>query len=154
MEARRRAHEAGRGIHQKRPAYFEIRVDGGIELDRIHCFTNDCEAEASLRLRRGDAGVTRVYDAHGRLHGGTRTLMETEAVTAWRHTRQRGQTALLAAPTTEIVERLNQRAQQLLVDTGQLHPAGGYLAVGPSSTPGTRSSPAATTEPCAPTRAT
>ncbi len=56
-----------------RGGMFGLLVDtfGAIELDRVHRFDEDWERDASLRLRRGDVDVAEIYDAHGRLHGGT-----------------------------------------------------------------------------------
>jgi conjugative relaxase-like TrwC/TraI family protein len=43
--------------------------DAAIEhLDRVHRFAADWEADASLRLRRGDVSVLDDYEEHGRIH--------------------------------------------------------------------------------------
>ncbi|MCP3877510.1 MAG: relaxase domain-containing protein [Sulfitobacter sp.] len=93
---------------------------GAIELDQVHRFTHPWERNASLRLRRGDPAVADLYDLHGRLHGGTSTRMETEAINAWWQARCSGQSVLLAAPTNDAVARLNTAAQQRRIDTGDL----------------------------------
>ncbi len=102
---------------------------GAIELDQIHRFTHQWEREASLRLRNGDAAVLAEYDRHGRLHGGTPQDMETEILTAWATARARGETVAMMANTTDTVERLNHRAQQARIATGELDPTGPHVAV-------------------------
>src|SRR5207342_446644 len=56
-----------------RGGMFGLLVDtfGAIELDQVHRFEEEWERDASLRLRSGDVTVAEIYDAHGRLHGGT-----------------------------------------------------------------------------------
>lgn len=97
-----------------------IDTHGAIELDQVHRFSQPWERDASLRLRRGDPDIADVYDLHGRLHGGTGTRMETQAIDAWYQARQNNETVLLSAPTNEAVARLNTAAQQRRIDTGEL----------------------------------
>ncbi|MCP4087178.1 MAG: AAA family ATPase [Actinomycetia bacterium] len=103
---------------------------GAIELDQVHRFTHPWERDASLRLRRGDPGVADLYDHHGRLHGGTATRMETEAINAWWQARCSGESVLLAAPTNDAVARLNATAQQRRIDTDDLAARGRSVDVG------------------------
>ena len=116
-----------------RGGMFGLLVDtfGAVELDRVHRFDNEWERDASLRLRRGDVTVAEEYEAHGRLHGGTRNQMERASVAAWWERRQAGHKGLLMTPTNEAAERLNQRCQQLRIRAGEIDPAGPHLAVGP-----------------------
>lgn len=93
---------------------------GAIELDRVHRFANNWEREASLRLRRGDDSVAGLYDDHGRLRGGTRTRMKTEALDAWQEARRNGETVVLSAPSKEVVRELNNDAQQRRVLEGEV----------------------------------
>ena len=115
-----------------RGGMFGLLVDtfGAIELDRVHRFDNDWEREASLRLRRGDVTVAEVYEAHGRLHGGTLNQMERASVAAWWERRQAGNKGLLMSPTNEATERLNQRCQQTRIKAGEIDPNGRHLTVG------------------------
>ncbi len=115
-----------------RGGMFDVLVDthGAIELDRVHRFHHAWERAASLRLRNGDVGVIDLYDHHGRIHGGTSTRMEADALTAWRDAHARGETVLLIAPTNEAVSRLNTMAQQIRIDTGELEPNGRSVRVG------------------------
>ena len=116
-----------------RSGMFGHLVDcyGAIELDRVQRFANGWEREASLRLRRGDANVLRVYDDHGRLHGGTRRQMEEAVVDAWWEARCRGESAAMMAPTNEAVVELNRQAQQRRAAAGEIDFEGPSVAVGP-----------------------
>ncbi len=106
-----------------RGGMFEYLIDtcGAIELDQVHRFTNEWERAASLQLRRGDPAVAGIYDDQGRLHGGTATRMQRDALDAWEAGRQAGETVLLTAPTNETVAVLNQSAQQRRIDAGELN---------------------------------
>ena len=105
-----------------RGGMFGMIVDthGGIELDRVHRFTNDWERTASLQLRRGDPAVADTYEREGRLHGGTVEQIERAAVSAWWRHRQAGESTLLMAPSNETVDRLNQAAQQRRIRAGEI----------------------------------
>ncbi len=98
-----------------------IDAHSAIELDRVHRFTNHSERQASLRLRVGDQTIADVYDSHGRIHGGTATRMETEALEAWATARQRGESVLLSAPSSDTVQRLNTAAQQQRITFGEIN---------------------------------
>jgi len=106
-----------------RGGMFEYLIDtcGAIELDQVHRFSNEWERTASLQLRRGDPAVAGVYDDHGRLHGGTASRMQRQALDAWEAALQAGETVLLTASTNETVATLNQSAQQRRLDAGELN---------------------------------
>ena len=112
-----------------RGGMFDHLIDthGAIELDHVHRFTHDWERHASLRLRRGDPTVADVYDLEGRLHGGTATRMERDALDAWWASCKRGETVVLAAPTNETVARLNDAAQRRRIDAGELEIRGRHV---------------------------
>jgi len=112
-----------------RGGMFDHLIDthGAIELDQVHRFTNEWERNASLRLRRGDPTVADTYDQHGRLHGGTATRMEQEALDAWWTALHNRETVLLAAPTNDTVARLNQAAQQRRIQTGEVDTRGRHV---------------------------
>jgi conjugative relaxase-like TrwC/TraI family protein len=95
---------------------------GAIELDRVHRFTHEWERDASLQLRNGNPDVADIYSYHDRLHGGTSVHMERAAINRWAAHRSEGRSVLLMAPTNEIVERLNQRAQHHRIRHGELNP--------------------------------
>jgi conjugative relaxase-like TrwC/TraI family protein len=105
-----------------RGGMFTLLTDAhqAIELDQVHRFTHPWERDATLRLRAGDPDITDVYDSHGRLHGGTPDAIERAAVKAWWSHRQAGETVALLAPTNELADRLNQRAQTLRLRAGEL----------------------------------
>jgi len=115
-----------------RGGMFEHLIDthGAIELDQVHRFSNDWEREASLRLRQGDSTVADVYDLQGRLHGGTATRMERNALDAWWTARHNGEAVILAAPTNDTVYSLNLAAQQRRLNTGELDTRGRYIDAG------------------------
>lgn len=102
-----------------------------IELGRVHRFSEDWEAKASLRLRGGDVTVVEEYDERGRLHGGTERRMRAGAVRAWWLAIQQGETASLTATTNASVVALNIEAQRRRLDAGQLDPHGRTLTAGP-----------------------
>ncbi len=115
-----------------RGAMFEHLIDthGAIELDAVHRFSNGWERQASLRLRRGDPAVADVYDLEGRLHGGTTTRMQAEAVEAWAKARRVGETVVLSAPTTNTVQQLNRAAQQARMQAGEIDTSGRHVDAG------------------------
>ena len=104
-----------------------IDTHSAIELDHIHRFTHQWEADATRRLRQGDIGVLAEYQRHGRLHNGTPDTMETAIVDAWYQARWRGESVALMANTNHTVNRLNQHAQQRRIATGELDPNGPAL---------------------------
>ena len=112
-----------------RGGMFDHLIDahGAIELDQVHRFTHDWERHASLRLRRGDTTVADVYDQHGRLHGGTATRMERDALDAWWIARHNRESVVLAAPTNDTVQRLNHAAQQRRIQSGELDSRGRHV---------------------------
>lgn len=93
---------------------------GAVELDEVHRFTHQWEAEASLRLRSGDPTVVDVYDRNGRIHAGSPEEMETDILEAWMTARKQGESVVLMAHSNQTVHRLNQQCQQLLADIGHL----------------------------------
>ena len=115
-----------------RGGMFGLLVDtfGAIELERVHRFDNEWERDASLRLRRGDITVADLYEQHGRLHGGTVTQMERQAVARWWELRSDGNAALLMTPTNEAAERLNARCQQTRIRHSELDTDGPSTTVG------------------------
>ena len=115
-----------------RGGMFEHLIDthGTIELDQVHRFSNTWERQASLQLRRGDSTVADVYDLEGRLHGGTATRMERDALHAWALARVNGETVVLSAPTNDTGARLNHAAQQHRIDTSEINTAGRSVEAG------------------------
>ncbi|MGA9595715.1 MAG: AAA family ATPase, partial [Acidimicrobiia bacterium] len=106
-----------------------IDTCGAIELDRIHRFSHQWEADATRRLRTGDVSVLAQYERHGRLHDGTPDAMETAIVEAWSQARRRGESVALMGNTNHTVDRLNRLAQQRRTDAGEVDPYGPALDV-------------------------
>jgi len=102
---------------------------GAVELDEVHRFTHQWEANASLRLRAGDPTVIDIYDKRGRIHSGTVYEMESEIIGAWAAGRERGESVALMANSNDTVHRLNQQCQQRLVGCGHLDPTGPDLNI-------------------------
>jgi len=88
------------------------------QLSTAHRFASPDEADASLRLREGDATW---YVDQGRVHGGCRTDMISQVVKAWaadRFTHVRD--CLMIADTNADVAALNTAAQTWLLEVGLL----------------------------------
>jgi ATP-dependent exoDNAse (exonuclease V) alpha subunit len=115
-----------------RGGMFAHLVDtyGAVELDQLHRFTHAWERDATRRLRQGDVKVIGDYQRHGRLHHGTPDQMEGGVIDAWTEARRRGESVALMANTNHTVDRLNQRAQQHRLTSGELDPAGPALDLG------------------------
>ncbi|MEO6122655.1 MAG: AAA family ATPase [Ilumatobacteraceae bacterium] len=63
--------------------FAELVADPGVttvELDTLHRFEHDWEADASLALRDGDSRSVDTYDCHGRVHGHTDQVAAVDAV--------------------------------------------------------------------------
>ena len=103
---------------------------GAVELDEVHRFSQEWEKGASLRLRAGDPTVLDIYDHHGRVHSGPREDMETQIIEAWKEARDAGHSVAVMANSNETVARLNNKCQQLLVETRDIDPAGRELRPG------------------------
>ena len=97
-----------------------VECCGAIELDRVRRFSHPWERAASLGLRQGDAGVLDLYEAQGRLRGGSARQMQAEVVRAWWHSTRVGESALMTAPTNQAVAELNRRAQRLRAGAGEI----------------------------------
>jgi conjugative relaxase-like TrwC/TraI family protein len=115
-----------------RGGMFGLLVDtfGAIELEHPHRFDEEWEREASLRLRRGDVSVAEVYEAHGRLHGGTVMQMERASVDRWWELRAAGKKTLLMTATNEAAERLNERCQRTRIKAGEIDPNSRHVTAG------------------------
>ena len=105
-----------------RSGMFAHLVDTGqvIELDRIHRFTQPWERAASIELRRGNSDAFHDYQAHGRLHDGTRIDMQRAVLKSWTEHRGDGDNAVMLAVTNETVQKLNDAAQAVRVRAGEL----------------------------------
>lgn len=93
------------------------------ELQRIHRFTAEWEAAASLQLRHGDPRGWDAYLAHGRVIPGTFEEHLTNVAHRWLRTTATGGTASVIASTNEHVDALNAAIQGLRVHIADLDPA-------------------------------
>jgi ATP-dependent exoDNAse (exonuclease V) alpha subunit len=105
----------------------------GIELSTVHRFTNDWEADASLRLRRGDASVVTTYAEQGRVHPVRNPdLAAVEVFTHWQTAKAAGGgDAMMMARTRADVDQLNHLAKTAAQAAGDSH--GPELIVGERS---------------------
>ena len=109
----------------------------GIQLDQVHRFHHQWEAEASLRLRDGDPTVIDIYENAGRLH----TVHDPDQAAAqvfahWQHARAGGAEVMMLARTRDDVNQFNALAKKSAQESAQSH--GPQLAVGDKSfRPGT-----------------
>ena len=93
-----------------------------VELERIHRFTNDWEAAASLRLRHGDLRALDIYEAHDRIFpGGIEEHCESIA-DDWMHWHDAGETVAITTATNDHVDAINHAIQERRLHTGQLDP--------------------------------
>jgi conjugative relaxase-like TrwC/TraI family protein len=94
----------------------------GLELDTVHRFNTNWEADASLRLRRGDQTVLETYRDHGRLHPAVDAPAAVEALhERWAVERTAGREVLMMARTRADVDALNARARDSATDNGEVH---------------------------------
>ena len=92
-----------------------------VELDTLHRFDHDWEADASLLLRDGDHAAIDLYDAHGRLHGHLDHEAAVEAVADAAYAGLvEGREVLVMAPTNTVVDELNATLTERLLAAGRL----------------------------------
>jgi conjugative relaxase-like TrwC/TraI family protein len=108
-----------------------VNTFGAIELGRVHRFNHAWERDASLRLRRGDLSVIDLYEQQGRLHGGTAGQMRRSVIERWWSAMQRGETALMMAPTNVAAASLNRDAQRRRLNAGELDTTARSVDAGP-----------------------
>lgn len=94
------------------------------ELSAVRRFAEPWEAEASLRLRAGDARVLAEYEARGRIGGGSRTEVLEAAFASWLQARSAGQTVTLLAGDHATVDALALRARAVRVAAGEVERVG------------------------------
>jgi conjugative relaxase-like TrwC/TraI family protein len=103
--------------------FAELCVNGRVEqLEQIHRFRHEWEAEASLQLRVGDPRGLDAYEAHGRIRAGTLEEHLAWIGERWIDNHHRGHPAALVASTNEHVDRLNAAVQTARITAGHLDP--------------------------------
>jgi conjugative relaxase-like TrwC/TraI family protein len=94
----------------------------GIELTDVHRFHHQWEADASLRLRKGDRTVIDVYGDAGRLHTVHDPDHAAAAVFAhWQRARADGSEVMMLARTRDDVDQLNALAKTAAQTAGESH---------------------------------
>jgi ATP-dependent exoDNAse (exonuclease V) alpha subunit len=93
---------------------------GAAYLTDLHRFTNPDEAEATLKLRRGDPDAVSFYEQNNRIHSGSRDAMLEAAYDAWATDMRNGRTSVLIAAANEDVTALNARGRLERVLAGQV----------------------------------
>jgi conjugative relaxase-like TrwC/TraI family protein len=92
------------------------------ELVRIHRFTHRWEADASLRLRAGDAGALDAYEHHGRIQAGTLGQHHDRIAADWLELTGTGRSVVVTASSNQHVDALNNTIQHGRLDAGRLDP--------------------------------
>ena len=107
-----------------------------IELERIHRFTNQWEAAASLQLRHGDLRALDAYEAHRRIIAGPIDDHLEAIADQWIQRHALGEAVVITTATNDHVDAINHLIQQHRLEAGDLDPtrmawiADGEVAVG------------------------
>jgi conjugative relaxase-like TrwC/TraI family protein len=107
-----------------------------VELERIHRFAHQWEANASLQLRHGDLRALDLYETHGRVIPGTFDEHLEAIADKWMQHHAAGETVAITAATNEHVDVINRTIRQLRARTGDTDTtaftsiADGLVAVG------------------------
>jgi conjugative relaxase-like TrwC/TraI family protein len=102
---------------------IEHSADGAAieHLEHVHRFSAEWEADASLRLRRGDVSALNDYDEHERIHGAlTAADARRQVIGHWRELRANGEDVVMLAATNESASELNRAAQRLRLAAGEV----------------------------------
>lgn len=101
--------------------FHELCTTGRVhELSRIHRFTNDWEAAASLRLRHGDPRALDAYLAHDRIVAGTFETQLSFITARWRAVRAEGGTCAITASSNDHVDAINVEVQAARLAAGEI----------------------------------
>ena len=104
-----------------------------VELERVHRFTHDWEAAASLLLRAGDPQAFDAYEAHGRIIAGTLDTHLERMASAWLDSHQLGDSIALVASSNDHVDMINQAVQAARLVSGELNGIGVIAIAGDES---------------------
>jgi hypothetical protein len=100
-----------------------VSDNGCVELTEIHRFVgNDWEADASVRLRAGDTDVLDLYEANGRLVGGTEEVLTDKATRGWLADTFDGKQSLLVTASNRQARELSAEIRTELVRLGRVSP--------------------------------
>ncbi|SFO64464.1 AAA domain-containing protein, partial [Pseudonocardia ammonioxydans] len=93
---------------------------GTFELDTVHRFTNDWEADASLQLRAGDVSAVAAYTDRGRVRTGSLEEMAEHAVRGHLADMLDGKSALLIVDTNQMAAELSKKIHKELIRLGHV----------------------------------
>ena len=103
--------------------FAELCANGRVDhLERLHRFTHEWEATASLQLRSGDPRALDAYEAHDRIIPGRFDDHLAAMADRGSSTTRRGVTVALVASTNDHVDAINHAVQAARVAAGQLNP--------------------------------
>jgi conjugative relaxase-like TrwC/TraI family protein len=91
-----------------------------VELTQVHRFRQPWEAEVSLQLRAGDAGALDHYIERGRVIAGPAEAVYERMIADWARAHEAGLRHAFNVPTNEQARYLNARAQQRLIEAGEV----------------------------------
>jgi conjugative relaxase-like TrwC/TraI family protein len=111
---------------------FRLLVDQthAAELGVVRRFSQPWEPAATVRLRRSDPTVVDDYQAHGRIHGGSRQRMVTDALAAWKQATDQGESVIVLGVDRHTVDTLAAEARRQLVAAGDVEPGGVITGAG------------------------
>ena len=90
---------------------------GALHLTELHRFIDPAEAAATLALRDGKPEALDFYLHHGRVHVGDLATTIKDVFSAWVSDRAAGLNAIMLASSRELVDELNQRARDHILDS-------------------------------------
>ena len=103
--------------------FAELCANGQVDhLERLHRFTHQWEAAASLQLRSGDPRALDAYEAHGRIIPGTLEDHLSAMAASWIEHHSGGVTVALVASTNDHVDAINRAVQAARLAAGLLSP--------------------------------
>lgn len=98
-------------------------------LQEVRRFTDDEEAEVSLRLRAGDTGVVDWYLGHDRVRMGIAEELPAQVFADWSAALDEGKSAVMIAGDNQTVATLNEMAQEKFIEDGRVDPAAGRVNI-------------------------
>lgn len=99
----------------------ELCANGTVHsLERLHRFTHQWEATASLRLRHGDPRALDTYESRGRIYAGTLDQHATAIAERWLTAHAAHESVAAVASSNDHVDLLNRTIQQARREDGQL----------------------------------
>jgi conjugative relaxase-like TrwC/TraI family protein len=90
------------------------------DLERVHRFTHQWEAAASLLLRSGDPAAFDTYQAHDRIIPGTLDDHLERIANTWTNHHHTGRTLAVVASTNDHVDAINHAVQAARLAAGEL----------------------------------